>query len=64
MIGAGGDGAYDGSVLAEQGDVVVVSINYRLGLLGFLNLSAYGDEFAGSATNGIRDQILALEWVR
>jgi para-nitrobenzyl esterase len=54
----------DGSALAEQGDVVVVAINYRLGLLGFLDLSDYGAELAGSASNGIRDQILALEWVR
>ena len=55
---------YDGSVLAEQGDVVVVIINYRLGVFGFLDLSKLGDEFAGSASNGIRDQVLALEWVR
>ncbi len=55
---------YDGSVLATQGDVVVVTINYRLGLLGFLDLSSLGAEFAGSASNGIRDQILALNWVR
>jgi len=55
---------YDGSVLAAQGDVVVVTINYRLGLLGFVNLSSLGDEFAGSAGNGFRDQILALTWVR
>ena len=55
---------YDGSTLAEQGDVVVVVINYRLGLLGFLDLSTYADEYAGSASNGIRDQILALQWVR
>jgi para-nitrobenzyl esterase len=55
---------YDGSVLAGQGDVVVVTINYRLGLLGFLDLSACGEVFAGSASNGFRDQILALEWVR
>jgi para-nitrobenzyl esterase len=55
---------YPGHVLAEQGDVVVVAINYRLGLLGFWDLSMFGDEFAGSAANGIRDQILALEWVR
>ncbi len=54
----------DGSVLAEQGDVVVVTINYRLGLFGFLDLSNQGDEFPGSASNGFRDQILALEWVR
>ena len=55
---------YDGSMLAAQGGVVVVTINYRLGLLGFLDLSSLGTEFAGSASNGIRDQILALQWVR
>ena len=55
---------YDGSVLANQGDVVVVTINYRLGLLGFADLSSLADEYAGSASNGFRDQILALEWVR
>lgn len=55
---------YDGSVLAQQGDVVVVTVNYRLGLFGFLDLSACGDAYAGSASNGFRDQILALAWVR
>jgi para-nitrobenzyl esterase len=60
----GSANGYDGSVLAEQGDVVVVAINYRLGMFGFLDLSGFGDEYAGSASNGIRDQILALEWVR
>ena len=55
---------YDGSMLAAQGDVVVVAINYRLGLFGFLDLSPLGEEFAGSASNGLRDQVLALEWVR
>ncbi len=55
---------YPGDVLAQQGDVVVVSVNYRLGVLGFLDLSKYGEQYAGSAANGIRDQILALEWVR
>ena len=55
---------YDGSMLAAQGDVVVVTINYRLGLFGFLDLSPLGDKFAGSGSNGFRDQVLALEWVR
>ena len=55
---------YDGSVLAEQGDVVVVAVNYRLGLFGFCDLSVLDDQLAGSACNGFRDQILALKWVR
>ena len=59
----GSGNEYYGGVLARQGDVVVVTINYRLGLLGFLNLEALGDEFKGSASNGFRDQILALQWV-
>jgi len=61
-IGSGND--HDGSVLAAQGDVVVVSVSYRLGVFGFLDLSKYDDELAGSASNGFRDQILALTWVR
>ena len=60
----GSANTYDGSVLAEQGDVVIVTINYRLGLFGFLDLSEFDDKFSGSASNGIRDQIFALEWVR
>jgi para-nitrobenzyl esterase len=61
-MGSGGD--YDPSVLVRQGDVVVVTINYRLGILGFLDLSSLGARYAGSASNGIRDQIVALEWIR
>ncbi len=55
---------YTGAHLAEQGDIVVVAINYRLGALGFVNFGeALGDERA--ATNpGLRDQVAALRWVR
>ena len=60
----GSANAYNGSVLASQGDVVVVTINYRLGILGFLNLTPLGDAYAGSANNGMRDQVLALKWVQ
>jgi para-nitrobenzyl esterase len=61
---AGGANEYDGRVLAGQGDVVVVTINYRLGPFGFLELDPLGDEFKGSVSNGYRDMILALQWIR
>ncbi|MDE0348171.1 MAG: carboxylesterase family protein [Gammaproteobacteria bacterium] len=61
-IGCGSD--HDGANLAAQGDAVVVTVNYRLGVFGFLDLSQYDDDLAGSASNGFRDQILALTWVR
>lgn len=61
-IGSGND--HDGSVLAAQGDAVVVSVNYRLGVFGFLDLTKYDETLTGSASNGFRDQIMALTWVR
>tara|TARA_R110002124_G_scaffold102957_2_gene251425 strand:+ start:24946 stop:26400 length:1455 start_codon:yes stop_codon:yes gene_type:complete len=54
---------YDGSHLADQGDVVVVTINYRLGVLGFVDIGAVTEEPVPS-NNGIRDIIAALRWVR
>ena len=56
--------SYDGESLAKSGDVVVVSINHRLNILGFLDLSAYGDQFKTSANNSILDLVMALQWVR
>ncbi|HEY8527242.1 MAG TPA: carboxylesterase/lipase family protein [Acidimicrobiales bacterium] len=55
---------YDGSNLARTGDVVVVTINYRLGALGFLELGHLVDELGGSGANGLGDQVAALRWVR
>ncbi|HWM65148.1 MAG TPA: carboxylesterase family protein, partial [Steroidobacteraceae bacterium] len=55
---------YDGGILAAQGDVVVVCINYRLGVFGFTDFSGLDKGLAGSASNGFRDQIEALRWVR
>lgn len=55
---------YDGSALAREGDVVVVAINYRLGVLGWAN---FGDALglpAIPSNLGLRDQVAALEWVR
>ena len=63
--GAGSIPWYSGSRLAREGDVVVVTINYRLGTFGFMDVaSLLGSEHAGAGNNGLRDQIAALEWVR
>ncbi len=56
--------SYDGENLSKNGDVVVVSINHRLNILGFLDLSAYGDKYKHSANNSILDMAAALEWVK
>ncbi len=55
---------YEGANLAEKGDVVFVSINHRLNALGYLDLSAYGDEYQYSGNVGMADIVLALEWVQ
>lgn len=55
---------YDGSQLARAGDVVVVTLNYRLGALGGLHLGHLEPELAGSGANCLRDQVAALRWVR
>lgn len=62
--GQGGIPWYSGISFAHRG-VVTVSLNYRLGGLGFASLGALGgSEFASSGMNGILDQVAALEWVR
>ena len=56
---------YNGTSFAQRGDVVTVSLNYRLGALGFAHLEEIGGaDYASSGLNGIRDQIAALQWVR
>ncbi len=64
VTGSGSTPWYDGTQFAKQHDVVVVTINYRLGALGFLNLADIGGpEWEGSANLGILDQSFALRWV-
>ncbi|MDD3409831.1 MAG: carboxylesterase family protein [Eubacteriales bacterium] len=54
---------YDGKNISEYGDMVYVDINHRLNILGYLDLSAYGEEYKYSGNNGLADTVLALQWV-
>lgn len=56
--------SYDGENLSRKGDVVVVSVNHRLNVLGFLDLSAYGEKYKSSANVGLMDLVTALQWVK
>ncbi len=62
--GSAGEALYDGGALAERGDLVVVTINYRLGALGYLAPPAPAEQGPGIAPNvGQLDQVAALTWV-
>ena len=65
LYGSSSAAIYDGGALAERGDVVVVSINYRIGVLGYLYLGRHGGKDWGAVPNcGQLDQIAALHWVK
>ncbi len=65
VTGSGSGAFYRGHHLAVRGDVVVVTINYRLGALGFLAHPDLLDEETGSSGNwGLLDQVAALQWVQ
>lgn len=64
MMGSGGAEVYDGQELAARGDAVVVTVNYRLGAFGFLQLADVAPEGPFASNPGLRDQVAALEWVR
>ncbi len=73
LTGSGSGGLYRGGMLARDGDVVVVTLNYRLGAFGFLAHPALeedgqewldGREWHGCGNWGLADQVAALHWVR
>ncbi|KAG2501518.1 hypothetical protein HYH03_000025 [Edaphochlamys debaryana] len=66
QVGTGSDPVVNGCALVGDSDVVQVTLNYRLGVLGFLALPELRDEAAGGTTGnwGLLDQRLALQWVR
>jgi para-nitrobenzyl esterase len=65
VSGSSKSSLYHGDYIAKNGEVVFVSLNYRLGLLGYLDFSTIGGpEYADSANNGLYDQLMALQWVQ
>ncbi|MBW0015307.1 carboxylesterase/lipase family protein [Mycobacterium sp.] len=65
ILGSGSQPLYDGRRLAAGGDVVVVTVNYRLGALGFLDLSSFSTAGRRFDSNiGVHDVLAALRWVR
>jgi para-nitrobenzyl esterase len=63
--GSGHDLAcYEGRSLADKGDIVTITINHRLNVLGYMDLSFLGGKYAQSVNLGMQDIVKALEWVR
>lgn len=60
--GSGAFPAYDGASLASRGEAIVVTVNYRSGVFGFLAVDALGGDAAGN--QGLLDQLAALRWLR
>ena len=56
--------SYDGENISKKGDIVLVSVNHRLNVLGFLDLSAYGEKYKLSANVGMIDIVAALQWIK
>jgi para-nitrobenzyl esterase len=64
MSGSGGLASYDGQNLAELGDVIVVTVNHRLNIFGYLWLGDIDARYAGDGNCGQQDLVAALGWVR
>ena len=64
VLGSASQPLYNGHRLAKSGDVVVVTVNYRIGALGFLDLSSFASRRKFDTNVGLRDVLAALGWVR
>jgi para-nitrobenzyl esterase len=64
-MGSGSDPRFDGASFARSGDTVLVTLNYRLGALGFLQLRGIGgSDYDDCGNLGLMDQVAALRWIR
>lgn len=64
IMGAGSDKMYNGMGLSKKGNVVVITVNHRLGPFGFLHLGDFDKKYATSGNLGIFDLVTALQWVK
>ncbi|WP_313674893.1 carboxylesterase/lipase family protein [Mycolicibacterium sp.] len=64
VLGSSSQPLYNGKRLAASGDVIVVTLNYRIGVFGFLDLSQVGGRRHFDSNIGLRDVLAALHWVR
>ncbi|GLP84273.1 carboxylesterase/lipase family protein [Mycobacterium antarcticum] len=65
VLGSSAQSLYRGRVLASSGNAVIVTVNYRLGAFGFLDLSSFSTDRTRFESNlGLRDVLFALQWVR
>lgn len=64
VTGSGSQSLYDGKNIATKGDMVVITLNYRLGALGYLYLNDLLPDLDVSPNNGLLDQIEALKWIK
>jgi para-nitrobenzyl esterase len=62
VLGSSAQPLYHGRALAGGGEAMIVTVNYRLGAFGFLDMSSFGSQFASNL--GLRDVLFALQWVR
>ena len=54
---------FDGRSMAHKGDIVVVTVNHRLNILGYLDLRGLGGKYSDSVNLGMQDLVVALQWV-
>jgi para-nitrobenzyl esterase len=62
--GGSGDPTYNGSTFSKRGNIVFASINYRINAFGGLYLEDFGEQYRGSGSTGIQDQIMAMKWIK
>lgn len=65
LNGNGGDDRFDTASFSKNGNVVYITLNYRLGILGYLALEPIaGVNYRDSVNNALKDQMMALKWIK